>query len=102
MFKRVILMFLFLCSARALFAQQAPMASPNPSPTIPAAQATPPIRDLVNQLDQPPPERVIEQVQSSYVDSSALTDDEINQPADEGLLAPLGPGARLKTKTQPA
>jgi Peptidase family S41 len=100
MFKRVILIFVFLCSAWALFAQQTPMASPNPSPTVSAAQATRPLRDLVNQLDQSGLQRVIEQIQSSYVDSRALTNQEINQAAVEGLLSRLGPGANLETKTQ--
>lgn len=103
MSKRAILIFLFLSSARAVFAQQTPMASPSPSPTVPTAQETQkPLRDLVNQLDQSGLQRVIEQIQSSYVDSSALTNQEINQAAVEGLLSRLGPGASLETKSQTA
>ena len=45
---------------------------------------------------------MIEQLRSSYVDSSALTNQEINQAAVEGLLSRLGPGASLQTKTQTA
>ena len=52
------------------------------------------------QLDQAGLQRVIEQLRSSYVDSSALTNQEINQAAVEGLLSRLGPGASLETKTQ--
>ena len=61
-----------------------------------------PLRDLINQLDQAGLQRVIEQLRSSYVDSSALTNQEINQAAVEGLLSRLGPGASLQTKAQTA
>ena len=74
------------------------------SEAIPTATATPapatPLRDLVDQLDQAGLQRVIEQLRSSYVDSSALTNQEINQAAVEGLLSRLGPGAGLETKPQ--
>jgi hypothetical protein len=101
MSKRTIFCFLLLCSARTVFAQQTPAASPKP---IPTATATPapaaPLRELVDQLDQAGLQRVIEQLRSSYVDSSALTNQEINQAAVEGLLSRLGPGAGLETKPQ--
>jgi Peptidase family S41 len=101
MSKRIIFCFLLLCSARFVFAQQTLTASPNPAPTTSASPATAqPLRDLVNQLDQAGLERVIEQLRSSFVDSSALTNEEINQAAVEGLLSRLGPGATLQTKTQ--
>ena len=101
MSKRTIFCFLLLCSARTVFAQQTPAASPKPIPTAtatPAAAA--PLRELVDQLDQAGLQRVIEQLRSSYVDSSALTNQEINQAAVEGLLSRLGPGAGLETKPQ--
>lgn len=93
--------FLALCAAQLVSGQQTPTVSPNPSPavTVPADTAKP-LRDLVDQLDQPGLQRVIEQLQSSYVDSSALTNQEINQAAVEGLLSRLGPGASLQTKAQ--
>jgi hypothetical protein len=101
MFKRTIFCFLLLCSARLVFAQQTPTASPKPIPAVNATPApTPPLRDLVEQLDQAGLQRVIEQLRSSYVDSSALTNQEINQAAVEGLLSRLGPGAGLETKPQ--
>lgn len=93
--------FLLLCSAGFAFAQQAPTASPQPTPA-PATATAPapanPLRALVDQLDQAGLQRVIEQLRSSYVDSSALTNQEINQAAVEGLLSRLGPGASLETK----
>jgi hypothetical protein len=101
MSKRTIFCFLLLCSARIGFAQQTPAASPKPFPTVTAAPApATPLRELVDQLDQPGLQRVIEQLRSSYVDSSALTNQEINQAAVEGLLSRLGPGAGLETKPQ--
>jgi Peptidase family S41 len=101
MSKPIIFCFLLLCSGPFIFGQQAPTASPKASPTAASAPATTqPLRDLVNQLDQAGLQRVIEQLRSSYVDSSALTNQEINQAAVEGLLSRLGPGATLQAKTQ--
>jgi hypothetical protein len=101
MSKRTIFCFLLLCSTQFVFAQPTPTVSPKP---IPAASTAPapatPLRDLVDQLDQAGLQRVIEQLRSSYVDSSALTNQEINQAAVEGLLSRLGPGAGLETKPQ--
>src|ERR1700747_1280920 len=101
MSKRTSFCLLLLCAARFVFAQQTPAASPNlaPADTLPPATAKP-LRDLVNELDQAGLQRVIEQLRSSYIDSSALTNQEINQAAVEGLLLRLGPGARLQTKAQ--
>jgi C-terminal processing protease CtpA/Prc len=90
-----------LCSAWFAFAQQPPVTSSTPTPAIPAAGATPkPLRDLVNQLDQTGLQEVIEQLRSNYVDPSALTNQEINQAAVEGLLSRLGPGATIQTRAQ--
>jgi Peptidase family S41 len=98
---RAIFCFLVLCTAQVVSAQQTPMASPNPSPTVAAPPVTAQhLRDLVDQLDQAGLQRVIEQLLSSYVDSSALTNQEINQAAVEGLLSRLGPGASLQTTAQ--
>ncbi|HYY30666.1 MAG TPA: S41 family peptidase, partial [Chthoniobacterales bacterium] len=58
--------------------------------------------DLVNQLDQGGLQHVIEQLRSTYVDPNALTTQEINQAAVEGLLLRLGPGALLQKKTDVA
>ena len=54
----------------------------------------------MNQLDQDGLQEVIEQLRSNYVDPSALTNQEINQAAVEGLVSRLGPGATLQTKAQ--
>src|SRR3984957_17862295 len=98
---RILFSFLLLCSTRNVLAQQAPTGSPPPAPSLSVAPATTkPLRDLVNELDQAGLQRVIEQLRSSYVDSGALTNQEINQAAVEGLLSRLGPGATLQAKTQ--
>jgi Peptidase family S41 len=101
MSKRTIFCVLVFCFARINFAQPTRTPSPNSNATASAA-ASPatPLRDLVNQLDQAGLQRVIEQLRSSYVDSKALTNQEINQAAVEGLLSRLGPGATLQTKAQ--
>lgn len=98
MSKRTILCFLIFCSTQFVFAQPTPTASPVPSPI--EATTAKPLRALVNQLDQAGLQRVIEQLHSSYVDASALTNLEINQAAVEGLLSRLGPGATLQMKDQ--
>jgi C-terminal processing protease CtpA/Prc len=98
---RIICCLLVLCSGWFAFAQQAPETSSTPIPAVPAAGATPkPLRDLVNQLDQTGLQEVIEQLRSNYVDPSALTNQEINQAAVEGLLSRLGPGATIQTRAQ--
>ena len=98
---RIICCLLVLCSAWFAFAQQPPETSSTPSPAVPAARATPkPLRDLVNQLDQTGLQEVIEQLRSNYVDPSALTNQEINQAAVEGLLSRLGPGATIQSRAQ--
>jgi hypothetical protein len=101
MSKRTLICYLLLFSARFVFAQQAPTAPPQTSPAAPATPGTAkPLRDLVSQLDQAGLQQVIEQLRSSYVDSNALTNQEINQAAVEGLLSRLGPGASLQAKGQ--
>ncbi len=103
---RIICCLLVLCSARCAFAQKPFVTSSTPSPAVPAAEPTPKsLRDLVNQLDQIGLQEVIEQLRSNYVDPSALTNQEINQAAVEGLLSRLGPGATIQTRAvveQPA
>jgi hypothetical protein len=111
-----------VCFAQFGFAQptapasQTSAAAPPVTPQAPAlavpsdsvdGSATPSrsgnsIRDLVNQLDQSGLQRVIEQLSSAYVDPSALTTQEINQAALEGLLLRLGPGALLQKKVDVA
>lgn len=101
MTERIICCLLVLCSALFAFAQQPAETSSTPVPAVPATGATPkPLRDLVNQLDQNGLQEVIEQLRSNYVDPSALTNQEINQAAVEGLLLRLGPGATIQTRAQ--
>jgi Peptidase family S41 len=98
---RLICCLLAWSSVWSVFAQQPPGTSSTPISAVPAGGATPkPLRELVNQLDQSGLQEVIDQLRSNYVDPSALTNQEINQAAVEGLLSRLGPGATIQTKTQ--
>jgi C-terminal processing protease CtpA/Prc len=98
---RIISSLLALFSAWTAFAQQPSVPSSTQISTVPAAEATPkPLRELVNRLDQAGLQEVIEQLRSNYVDPSALTNQEINQVAVEGLLSKLGPGAEIQTRAQ--
>jgi hypothetical protein len=101
MSKRTIFCLLFLCAARIAFAQSTPTISPSPASasSVPSSTAKP-LRDLVDELDQAGLQRVIDQLRSNYVESSALSNQEINQAAVEGLLSRLGPGASLQTINQ--
>jgi hypothetical protein len=122
MFKRIFIWFLVLGYAQFAHAQQAPPTSPSASPTASVAAAATPsptatptpssgaptsgnvqpnsVRDLVNGLDQGGLQKIIDQLRSTYIDSNALSTQEINQAAVEGLLARLGPGAMLQTKAR--
>jgi hypothetical protein len=98
---RIICCLLVLCSPKFAFAQQSPATSPTPIGSLPATGGTPkPLRDLVNQLDQTGLQEIIEELRSNYLDPSALTNQEINQAAVEGLMSRLGPGATIQTRWQ--
>jgi hypothetical protein len=98
---RIICSLVAFCSAGSTVAQQPPMPSSTPKPVASPAAATPKsLRDLVHQLDQAGLQQVIEQRRSNYVDPSALTNQEINQAAVEGLLSRLGPGATIQTRAE--
>ena len=81
----------------------AALAAESPSPTPSAAPANSPqtgssslIDELaVNQLKQ-----ILDALRTNYVDARALTNDELNQAAIKGLLAKLGPGVRLQTRSE--
>jgi Peptidase family S41 len=124
MYKHIFIWFLVLGPEQIGVAQQTPASSPgaNPSPNYPmpvgptpapmetvapssssaSNGSVPPntVRDLVNGLDQRGLQEIIDRLRSTYVDSRALSTQEINQAAVEGLLARLGPGAMLQTKVQ--
>jgi hypothetical protein len=55
-------------------------------------------RDLVGHLNQTGLQQVIEQLRSKYVNSNALTNQEINEATVEGLISKLGPGVIIETK----
>src|ERR1700730_17458076 len=98
---RIICCLLVLCSAWFAFAQQTPETSSTQLPAVAAGGATPkPLPDLQNTVDHTGLQEVIEQLRSNYVDPSALTTQEINQAAVEGLLSRLGPGATIQSRAQ--
>jgi len=118
MYKHIFIWALVLGCAQSASAQPTPATSPSASPsptasaTAPATPAPSPSRptaannqpnsvgDLLDRLDQGGLQQIIDKLRSDYVDSNALSTQEINQAAVEGLLARLGPGAILQTKAQ--
>jgi hypothetical protein len=116
MYKHISIWFLVLGSAQFAGAQQTPATLPSASPTASAAATATPapspsssatanvqsnsVRDLLAGLDQIGLQQIIDQLRSRYVDSNALSTQELNQAAVEGLLARLGPGVMLQTKAQ--
>jgi hypothetical protein len=80
----------------------APSAEP-PSPTPSAPQANSPQAGssrLIDQLDGNQLKEILDALRTDYVDAKALTNDELNQAAIKGLLAKLGPGVRLQTRSE--
>jgi hypothetical protein len=55
---------------------------------------------LIDQLDLTQLKDILEQLRANYVDTKALTNDELNQAAIKGLLAKLGPGVRLQSRSE--
>ena len=75
--------------------------NPSPKPTAsPASSAQPGSSRLIDQLDLNQLKEVLDNLRENYVDSRALTNDELNQAAIKGLLAKLGPGVRLQTRSE--
>jgi hypothetical protein len=78
------------------------LAVENPSPNSaasPAGTAQPGSSRLIDQLDVNQLKEILDNLRANYVDSRALTNDELNQAAIRGLLAKLGPGVRLQTRS---
>jgi hypothetical protein len=79
------------------------LAVENPSPTPAASEVKPgqtASPHLIDQLDSTQLKEILEELRTNYVDAKALTNDELNQAAIKGLLAKLGPGVRLQTKSE--
>jgi hypothetical protein len=75
--------------------------SPSPKPAAsPASSAQPGSSHLIDQLDVNQLREILDDLRANYVDSRALTNDELNQAAIRGLLANLGPGVRLQTRSE--
>jgi hypothetical protein len=71
----------------------------DPPPSAVETPAKSPLSGLVDQLDKNQLQEIIKQLRSNYVDQHELTSNEINQATVQGLLARLGPGAMLQTRT---
>lgn len=79
------------------------LAAEPPSPTPSASQADSPLAGssrLIDQLDVNQLKQILDALRTNYVDARALTNDELNQAAIKGLLAKLGPGVRLQTRSE--
>jgi C-terminal processing protease CtpA/Prc len=75
--------------------------TPSPSPAASAASSVQPgSSHLIDQLDVSQLKEILDRLRANYVDSGALTNDELNQAAIKGLLAKLGPGVRVQTRSE--
>jgi len=77
----------------------AALAVETPSPT-PVASAQSGSSSLIDHLDVNQLKEILDKLRTNYVDSRALTNDELNQAAIKLLLAKLGPGVRVQTQSE--
>ena len=74
---------------------------PTPTPSAPQADSLQAGSSrLIDQLDVNQLKEILDALRTDYVDAKALTNDELNQAAIKGLLAKLGPGVRLQTRSE--
>src|SRR3984957_11068331 len=74
---------------------------PTPTPSAPQANSLQAGSSrLIDQLDVNQLKEILDALRTDYVDAKALTNDELNQAAIKGLLAKLGPGVRLQTRSE--
>jgi hypothetical protein len=75
--------------------------TPSPTPAAsPASSAQSGSSRLIDQLDVNQLKELLDKLRTNYVDSRALTNDELNQAAIKLLLAKLGPGVRVQTQSE--
>jgi hypothetical protein len=75
--------------------------TPSPTPaTSPASSAESGSSRLIEQLDVNQLKELLDNLRANYVDSRALTNDELNQATIKLLLAKLGPGVRVQTQSE--
>jgi hypothetical protein len=75
--------------------------TPSPTPAAsPASSAQSGSSRLIDQLDVNQLKELLDKLRTNYVDSRALTNDELNQTAIKLLLAKLGPGVRVQTQSE--
>src|ERR1700757_1253076 len=81
----------------ATLAVETPSPTPGASPTTSAQSGS---SRLIDQLDVNQLKELLDNLRTNYVDSRALTSDELNQTAIKLLLAKLGPGVRVQTQSE--
>ncbi|HEX6564553.1 MAG TPA: hypothetical protein VF020_09735, partial [Chthoniobacterales bacterium] len=75
--------------------------TPSPTPAAsPASAAQSESSRLIDQLDVNQLKEILDTLRTNYVDTRALTNDELNQAAIKLLLAKLGPGVRVQTQSE--
>jgi hypothetical protein len=75
--------------------------TPSPTPVAsPASSAQSGSSSLIDHLDVNQLKEILDKLRTNYVDSRALTNDELNQAAIKLLLAKLGPGVRVQTQSE--
>jgi C-terminal processing protease CtpA/Prc len=75
--------------------------TPSPTPAAsPASSAQSGSSRLIDQLDVNQLKEILDKLRTNYVDTRALTNDELNQAAIKLLLAKLGPGVRVQTQSE--
>jgi hypothetical protein len=75
--------------------------TPSPTPAAsPASSVSPGSSSLIDQLDVNQLKEILDKLRADYVDSGALTNDALNEAAIKGLLAKLGPGVRVQTRSE--
>ena len=75
--------------------------TPSPTPAAsPASSAQSGSSRLIDQLDVNQLKEILDKLRTNYVDSRALTNDELNQAAIKLLLAKLDPGVRVQTQSE--
>jgi hypothetical protein len=75
--------------------------TPSPTPAAsPGSSAQSGSSRLIDQLDVNQLKEILDKLRTNYVDTRALTNDELNQAAIKLLLAKLGPGVRVQTQSE--
>src|SRR5258707_1995765 len=79
---------------------QSPAPSPTSGTTPERVQAISPTKSLVDQLGPTQFQEILSQLRSNYVDPTAVNTQALDQAAMIELLSKLGPGVRLRLRTE--